>query len=177
MLVNKGMQENEEKQSEVSEVKYAIGTRLYYIQKIRQLGEKLQKNTRNYKLSRMKKVELAQLMGELTNEAAESLQSPHLPQVRNSSDATISTLYRFNNIVMNTIEHLSNVTKDHTGVYLKDWAKNIEACPNAKSEMQRVLYDMLQENPWLEEYLSTTSRYVMLLVTSAMMSLRSTRAT
>ena len=67
VIINKEMQENvqendDEKQSVVP--KPAVGTRAYYIQKIRVLGEKLQKNTKQYKLSRLKKVELANLLGQ-----------------------------------------------------------------------------------------------------------------
>jgi len=157
------------------------GSRKYLITQIKELCEKQGLNSAEYKLSRQKKNELQKILADVMSQGVAKIMQEEIDQVGVTKEVlektegdkktqfVVAALTRLNLAMMKGIEMLSQ--KLELGYELKGWAESFEG-GSMRDELQNCIHEIYSENPWLEEYLSCWTRYAMLMISSALMSVR-----
>ena len=81
----------------------------------------------------------------------------------------VAALTRLNLAAMKACEMLSQ--RLELGYELKGWAESFES-GSMRDELMNCLHEIYTDNPWIEDYLSCWTRYGMLMISSALMSIK-----
>jgi len=157
------------------------GSRKYLIAQIKELCEKQGLNSVDLKLSRQKKADLQKILADTLSKGVEQVMQSEIDEIGITAEViektegdkktqfVVAALTRLNLAAMKGVEILSQ--RLELGYEIKGWAESFES-GSMRDELQNCLHEIYTDNPWLEDYLSCWTRYGMLMISSALMSLR-----